>query len=104
MIFHDRVMLSVGGGHDSNGDPIPVHDIGPFPADVLPVRSSESVSHAGVLVVAYYRLHIGANGGDQLTSRGIVKWRGDKFTVQGDVEPWIVRGRLHHYEATIQRT
>ena len=103
MIFHDRVMTQTGGGRNADGDSVPLRDVGPFPANVTPIRSTETVTRAGVLVVALYRLHIGHNGGSVLTSTGTVKWRGMKFTVQGDVEPWIVNGRLHHYEATLKK-
>lgn len=104
MMWPDRIYVTVGGGTNSDGDPIPKHDEGPFPAQVTPLRSSESVAFGAVPLTAYYRVHVGKEAGDLLTSTAAIKWGGRAYAVQGDVEPWHVNGRLHHYEATVQKT
>jgi hypothetical protein len=102
MIYPDKVTIVTGGGRDAKGNPLPTTDSGPFPAHVNPVSSSESVKQGQPPLTAYYRLLIGSYGGDLLAPTGQVKWRGRSLSVQGDVEPWIVSGRLDHYEATLK--
>ncbi len=102
MILNDRVTIRTGGGRDRFGDPLPYVDSGPFPAVVSPIRSSEAVQRGTPPLTAFYRLIIGSTGGNTLTSTGRVKWRGREFAIQGDVEPWVVNGRIHHYEATMK--
>lgn len=102
MILHDRVVLLVGGGTDPKGNPLPVTEEGPYPADVRPLRSSESVARGVPPLTTYYRLMMGRYGGDLLEPNSKVRWRGRNYSVQGDVEPHLVNGRLHHYEATIK--
>ncbi|WP_026533905.1 hypothetical protein [Arthrobacter sp. H14] len=102
MIYKDKVIVVTGGGRDAKGNPLPTVDSGPFPAQVNPVSSSESVKYGAPPLTAYYRMMMGSYGGDLLTPTGQVKWRGRSLSVQGDVEPWIVNGRLHHYEATLR--
>ena len=92
MIYHDKIMIVMDDGQE----------LGPFPAQVNPIRSSESVKMGQPPLTSYYRLLIGSYGGDRLNPSSVVKWRGRSLAVQGDVEPWIVTGRLHHYEATLK--
>lgn len=74
----------------------------PFPAQVNPIRSDESVQAGAAPLTAYYRLLMGS-GGEKLTPyRADHKWRGRTLSIQGDVEPWVVNGRLHHYETTLR--
>lgn len=102
MIFHDRIVIVTGGGRDAQGNPLPTKDEGPFPAQVNPLRSSESVKVGSAPLTLYYRLIIGSYGGTLLKPTSRVKWEGRDMTVQGDVEPWKVNGRLNHYEATLR--
>lgn len=102
MMYHDKVIVVTGGGKDAFGNPIPTVDNGPFRAKVNPLRSSESVSNGTAPLSLYYRLIIGPTPGSLLTPTGKIKWRNRTLSVQGDVEPWMVNGRLHHYEATLR--
>ena len=102
MIWPDRIMVFVGGGRDPKGNPLPETEEGPFPAQVTPLRSSESISRGQPPMSRYYRLHVGRAGGDLIKpADGKVKWAGKTLHVHGDVEPWMVGGRLDHYEATL---
>lgn len=102
MIFHDRVMIEVGGGRDDRGNPLPSTTVGPFPAQVNPIRSSESIENGFNPMTSFYRLVIGKTAGKQLTYTSKVTWHGRVFEVQGDVEPWRINNRLHHFEATLK--
>lgn len=104
MTYGDDVFVITGGGRNSDGDPIPLATKGPFDGTVNPLRSSESVKVGQNPVVAFYRAYLSLTGGALLTSKGQITHHGRKYTVQGDVEPWRVRGRLHHYEATVKLT
>ena len=102
MIYRDKILILTGGGKDAKGNPLPVIEEGPYRAQVNPIRSDESVQYGAAPLTAYYRLVIGSTAGAKLTPTGQVKWRNRKLSIQGDVEPWIVNGRLHHYEATLR--
>ncbi|WP_336705778.1 hypothetical protein [Micrococcus terreus] len=102
MILRDKITTITSGGTDNRGNPLPSVESGPYPAQVDPIRSDESVRYGSTPVVLYYRLIIGPTHGAKLTTKSQVKWRGRTLAVQGDVEPWMVNGRLHHYEATLK--
>lgn len=102
MIFHDRVHIIVSGGRDPKGNPLPDIAKGPYPAQVNPIRSSESVERGALPLTSFYRLVIGKTAGKLLTYTSKVTWNGRTFMVQGDVEPWKVNNRLHHFEATLK--
>jgi hypothetical protein len=102
MIYHDKVIVVIPGGRDAKGNPLPNVEAGPYRAQVNPLRSSESVKYGTAPITLFYRLLIGPSAGAKLTPTGQVKWRNRTMSVQGDVEPWMVNGRLHHYEATLR--
>ena len=102
MILRDRVYIVSGGGRDEWGEYIPPTEEGPYPAVVEPVRSEETQIPGANLVTGYYRLTIGPDPGSRLTYTGQVKWLGRTMSVQGDVEPHTVNGRVHHYEALLR--
>lgn len=95
-------MILTEGGRDPKGNPLPAVEEGPFPAQVNPLRSSESVKYGTAPLTLFYRLLIGPTAGGKLTPSGAIKWQNRTLSVQGDVEPWMVNGRLHHYEVTLQ--
>lgn len=102
MILRDRVFILTGGGKDRWGNLLPIVEEGPFPAAVDPVRSEETQIPGANLVTGYYRLLIGPDAGSLLTYTAQVKWLGRTMSVQGDVEPHTVNGRVHHYEALLR--
>lgn len=102
MIYKDRIIIVTSGGRDPKGNPLPPVESGPFPAQVNPLNSSESVKHGTAPLTLFYRLLIGPTAAATLTPVSQVKWRNRTLSVQGDVEPWMVNGRLHHYEATLR--
>lgn len=101
MIYHDRVVVRLDGGSDSNGDPLPSPgDTGPHPAEVQPVSTTEAFEFASNVVVTTYRVFLGPRVA--VSARDKIVWRGKVCDVQGDVEPHIVRGRLHHQELVVR--
>lgn len=102
MIYKDKIIIVITGGRDAKGNPLPDREEGPFRAQVNPLRSSESVKYGTAPLTLFYRLLIGPTAGGKLTPTGAIKWQNRTLSVQGDVEPWMVNGRLHHYEATLR--
>ena len=43
MILHDRVIVVTGGYRDGGGNVLPIVKVGPFPAEMRPLRSSENM-------------------------------------------------------------
>lgn len=102
MIFRDKVFIVTGGGRDEWNNVLPVVEEGPFLANVDPVSSTEAVQNGQPPLTLFYQLTIGRKAGSLLTPTSRVKWLGRDMTVQGDVEPWTVNGRIHHYEASLR--
>lgn len=102
MIFHDKVTVMTPGGRDPKGYPLPDVILGTFPAQVNPIRSTESIERGVPPLMAYYRLVIGKTAGKQMSLESKVIWHGRKFSIEGDMEQWRVNNRLHHYEATLK--
>lgn len=101
-VYKDKITIITGGGRDDRGNPLPVQESGPYRARVDPVRSDESVRAGQPPLTLYYHLTIPPGPGALLTPTGRVKWMGRDMSVQGDVEPWTVNGRVHHYECTLK--
>lgn len=45
MILRDKITTITGGGTDNRGNPLPSVESGPYPAQVDPIRSDESVRY-----------------------------------------------------------
>ena len=106
MILHDRVTVTTKGaltGEDPYGGGVYAPDVTsePIPAEIEPVNSDETMSSTSDAVVTTYRLTI--RGGVQLDTTSTITWRGLQYVVQGDVQPFVVNGRVHHQEALIRR-
>lgn len=99
MIFHDRVSVieRVQDGWGDLGNPIWIETEVPYPAEVRPLFSSETVV-AGSQVQSRYRVYMPGRAEAAVSSQGAVTWRGRRFEVEGDVEPHVVMGRLAHIE------
>lgn len=105
MILRDRVNAVFGGYIGKDGRKVPEYDSDPIPADVQPLRSSEQILVGRTDVTALYRVVMQANSvSAELTPSTAIKWRGKKYTVEGDVEPHSLNGAVHHYEMTVRRT
>ena len=83
MILHDRVMVITGGYRDAGGNVLPIVKNGPFPADMRPLRSSETIK-GGALMTAYYR-------GDRV-GREAVRGAGGRGTAPRERAPSPLRG------------
>jgi len=101
-IYKDRIYVITGGGRDPKGNPLPTVEEGPFPANVDPVRSDESVGSGNPPLTLYYHLTIPPRVGQIMSPTSRVKWLDRELEVQGDVEPWTLQGRVHHYECSIK--
>ena len=100
--YKDRITVLTGGGRDPRGNPLPMVEEGPFPANVDPVRSDESVSRGQPPLTLYYHLIVPPHVGEIMNPNSKVKWLGRQLEVQGDVEPWTLQGRIHHYECSLK--
>lgn len=105
MIFHDRVQVieQVQDGWDELGNPIWIETEVPYPAEVRPLYSSETVDAASQ-VQSRYRVHMPARAEEAVSSEGAVTWRGKRYEVEGDVEPHMIGRRTHHIEFIAHRT
>ena len=103
MIFHDRIETIERvetGEYDDYGNPIVEERRVKYRAEVQPLSTTETVA-VGQQVETRYRLFLPPN--TTLNATGAVWWEGKSYEVQGDIEPHKLVGRVHHYEATIQR-
>lgn len=88
------------GDRDDYGRPIYAYRETTVWGDLTPL-ASEEYTEAAQQVVTRYRLHlpVGAPvvGTDEVVVDGLT------YGVKGDAEPHRLRGRLHHYEAIVER-
>lgn len=70
--------------------------------DLTPLKPEE-YTEAMQQVVTRYRIHLPVSS-EGLTGTDQVEVDGLKYGVKGDAEPHRLRGRLHHYEAIVERT
>lgn len=103
MILYDRVTVTrrVKIGEDPFGDPIYEDQEVPYRAEVRPLSSEENVA-AGQQVTTRFRVFL-APDADDVTPADALTWRGRAYEIQGSVEPHSINGRLHHFEAVVQR-
>lgn len=103
MIFHDRLSIidRAQTGLDDLNNPVYEDILMPVRGEVRPMLSTEGVAQEGQ-VVSRYRVFLGPNHADIDPSDGI-RWRGRTFEVEGDVEPHMHHGRVHHVEFTMKR-
>lgn len=71
-----------------------------YPAEVQPVSSTENVVNQA-RTETRWRVWLGPSADLAATDR--VVWDGVTFEVEGDVERWKRRGRLHHLRAVLVR-
>ncbi|MEE6288621.1 hypothetical protein V2J52_13245 [Georgenia sp. MJ173] len=90
------------GETDAFGRPIIEETEVPYPAEVRALFSSETVA-AAQQVQSRYRVYMPARAEKALQSDGALWWRGKRFEIEGDVEPHVVMGRLHHVEFIAHR-
>lgn len=106
MILHDRITVTTTTpptGEDAYGSPTGggVVETGPIPAEIEPVNSDETLNASSDAVVTTYRLTL--RGDVALDTTAVVTWRGQQYSVHGDVQPHVVNGRVHHLETLIRR-
>jgi hypothetical protein len=108
--LNDRVQLVSPGdvGEDAHGNPTVDWDSEPVrvsPALVTPLSALTSSSEntiGGQVTITRWRLFLPAVV--PIDARSRVRWRGDEFDVEGDVELHTdTRGRPHHQEALMVR-
>lgn len=103
MILHDRVTVlrRVKVGEDAMGEPIYEDQLIPYRAEVRPLGSDENVA-AGQQVTTRFKVFLSRRAED-VTPADALTWRGRSYEIQGSVEPHTINGRLHHFEAVVQR-
>ena len=69
--------------------------------DLVPL-ASEEYTDAGQQIVTRYRVILPASAG-LVTATDEVVVDGIRYGVRGDAEPHRLGGRLHHYEAVVER-
>lgn len=101
MILHDRVtIIQRVQIEDDYGTPIWVD--GPpriVPAEVRPMTTEEPDTQ---VITTRYKLFLPPTE-EGLTAQDKISWRGVDYEVQGDYEPHVLVGRLHHLEVVVQR-
>lgn len=73
----------------------------PVYGDLVPL-ASELYTDAGQQIVTRYRVFLPVSAGLVVASDKVVV-DGLKYGVKGDAEPHRLGGRLHHYEAVVER-
>lgn len=103
MILRDRVNVDrrVKVGEDAMGEPSYEDQEVPYRAEVWPLSSSENVA-TGQQVTTRFRIVLGPDATD-VTAADAIAWRGRQYEVEGNVEPHLVMGRLHHHELVAHR-
>ena len=106
MLFHDRVTVTVTtetGEFDSLGRPIVEEVEHRFPAQVDPATTTSGDDPNASQVISRYRVLMRAPEDLDLTSVSEVQWRGRTIRVDGEIQPQMLRGRIHHHEFVSER-
>ena len=69
--------------------------------DLTPLKSEE-YTDTGQQVVTRYRVHLSV-GAAPIRATDAIVVDGLKYGIKGDPEPHRLRGRLHHFEAIVER-
>lgn len=106
MILHDRITVTTKGqaiDEDVLGNPVYGPDVvsDPITAEIEPINSDETLNASSDIVVTTYRLTLRGNA--VIDTDSVITWRGHQYSVQGDVQPHVVNGRVHHLETLIRR-
>jgi Phage head-tail joining protein len=70
------------------------------PAEIQPIKAGEAVVNEQ-RTITRWRVFLPASS--NLVSTDRVSWAGATYEVDGEVEQWTRRRRLHHLEAVLQR-
>lgn len=107
MLFHDRV--SIEGereiiDYDMYGQPI----FGPAESVVIPAHVDASTTMDGSQpnadqVISRFRVLLRLPAGLDADDIREVTWKGKTLTVDGTVQPQMLRGRINHHEFVTER-
>lgn len=103
MLLHDRVTVLIFTQlYDQWGTPIPgsgTTEEFPLPAEVQPINAdTQREQHTGVNVTATrFRIILNPTDVDLSSATGVL-WGDYELATEGEVEPHMLRGRLHHLE------
>lgn len=104
-MFRDRITTTIREflGYNEWGEPV-YTDVtsGPIPAEVRPLGSAETVDAGANVVTTRYRVFVGPD--TVLDATSAVTWRGGSYEVEGDLEPHVLGGRVHHHELIVKRS
>lgn len=106
MLLHDRVTVTVTtetGEYDSLGRPIVEEAEHRIPAQVDPATTTSGDDPNASQVISRYRVLMQAPEDLDLTSVSEVQWRGRTIRVDGEIQPQMLRGRIHHHEFVSER-
>lgn len=102
MLFRDKisVVTRVKTGEDKYGVPVYEETTVDHRAEVRPISSEENTAGAQQ-VITRYRLFVGPRV--ELDPTSAITWRGAEYEIAGGIEPHTQGGRLHHFEAIMER-
>lgn len=104
MILHDTVTrqraTTVSDGYGNQAADWANPDSADYPASVQPMTNDEDVVDQN-RTVTRWRLFLDPTADVTATDR--IEWDGDVYEVDGDIERWKRRGRLHHLQAVLMK-
>ena len=89
---------ATGDGYGNDQLDWSVPDTQTLPAEVQPLSAAENVVDQQ-RTTTRWRMWLGPHVDVLATDRFV--WDGDTFEVEGDVERWKIRGRLHHLKVIL---
>lgn len=107
MLFHDRVSVE-GEAEIIDYDPYGLPIYGPATSQVIPAHvdattTSEGSQDQANQVISRYRVLLRLPAGLDADDIREVTWKGKTLTVDGTVQPQMLRGRINHHEFVTER-
>ncbi|MDF3283363.1 hypothetical protein [Gordonia sp. N1V] len=94
LLLRDSITVKVGGGTNSDGDPIPQQTIA-MRAEAVPISGDEQALRGRMATSVEYRFLVTDKRAEGTTT---LVYRGQTFTCQGKWMVYRIGGRVHHLE------
>lgn len=105
MLFHDRVAVlrRVEVGRDDYNQPIYENTEISIPAHVDASTTTPGDDPGSAQIISRYRVMLKFPKGFDVDGTREVIWKGKTLTVDGGIQPQMLRGRINHHEFVTER-